>query len=139
MKKKSILVLVSALVFAGCSDDSGDHAAGSPMNSDAYKVEVEVPGEGSAADRVEIAVSVINALKDRNLTSLMRGDGVNPAAQLGSTGEYGLLVSVERSSFLLVFKSERVFVTCSVTGFDDNEGAGSVCRDVLVSEIEKQS
>ena len=137
MKKISILVVV--LVFAGCHSDSRYHAAGSAMNSDAYRVEVEIPGEGSVVERYEIGVSVINSLKELDLNSLMEGSRVEPATTLGGSGEVGFSVSMEYSSSLMVFKSERVVVTCSVSGFEDDERAGSVCRDVVLSEIEKKS
>ncbi len=139
MKRRSILVLVSALVFAGCHSDNRLHATGSALNSDAYTVEVEIPGEGSAVDRYEMGISVVESLEDLDLNSVMEGIGAEPPARSGRTGEVGFLVSMESTSSLLVFKSERVIVTCSVSGFEDNERAGSVCRDVLLSEIEKQS
>ncbi len=138
MKKESILVLVSALVFAGCFSDSRHHAAGSPLDSDAYRVEIEIPGEGSVVERFEMGVSVLNSLEDLDLNLVMEGNGAEPAVRLGGTGEVDIFVSVKSSSFLTISISERVFVTCSVSGFEDNERAGSVCRDVLLSEIEKQ-
>ena len=139
MKITSTLVLVSALVLAGCTSDDRHHAAASPLDSDPYRVEVEIPGEGSVVDRVEMGDSVIRSLEDLDLTSVMEGDGAEPALRAGGTGEVGFLVSVKSSSFLVVFRSERVFVTCSVSGFEDNERAGSVCKDVLRSEIARQS
>jgi len=139
MKKRSILVLVSVLVLAGCYSENRHDAAGSHLKNDAYRVEVEIPGEGSIVERVEMGDSVLQSLRDLDLNSVMEGNGAEPAVRLGGTGDVSLLVSVKSSSFLSLFRSERVFVTCSVSGFEDNKRAGSACRDLLRSEIEEQS